>query len=85
MTTQILNISTDEYLSDPCAVPSLSYSVAKILLEKSPLHVRIVVNRQPIHIGYFRDPIEGAKAYDEAALKYFGEFAVTNESLGLLK
>jgi len=38
MTTQILNISTDEYLSDPCAVPSLSYSVAKILLEKSPLH-----------------------------------------------
>lgn len=29
-------------------------------------------------IGYFDDPIEAAKAYDEVAKEYFGEFAHTN-------
>jgi hypothetical protein len=29
-------------------------------------------------IGYFRDPIEAARAYDRAALIYFGEIATIN-------
>lgn len=36
------------------------------------------------HIGVFPDGLSAAKAYDEAAVKCFGEFAVTNQSLGLL-
>jgi hypothetical protein len=36
------------------------------------------------YLGYFLDPLEGALAYDRAALAIHGEFAATNESLGLL-
>jgi hypothetical protein len=31
-----------------------------------------------VHIGYYNTEIEAAKAYDEAARRYFGEYAVTN-------
>ena len=35
-------------------------------------------------IGSFADVIEAAKAYDKAAVSFFGEFACTNAALGLL-
>jgi hypothetical protein len=41
-----------------------------------------MVSRQAIHIGYFPPTEEGlimaAKAYDEAAVKHFGEFCQLN-------
>jgi len=42
----------------------------------------ITVNRQFITIGSFDTPEEAALAYDAAVIKYRGEFAVTNASLG---
>jgi hypothetical protein len=39
----------------------------------------ITVNRKRIWLGYFIDPIDAAKVYNEAALKYHGEFAKLNE------
>lgn len=38
MTARILNVTEDEYHKDPCATPSLSASIAQILITESPLH-----------------------------------------------
>jgi hypothetical protein len=35
-------------------------------------------NKKRIELGYFRDEIEAAKAYDRAAMKYHGQFACLN-------
>lgn len=39
---------------------------------------RIRVNGNRLHLGTFASPAEAARAYDEAARKYHGEFANTN-------
>lgn len=38
----------------------------------------IVANGKYIYLGYFKDEITAAKKYDEAAIKYHGEFANLN-------
>lgn len=39
----------------------------------------IKVSQRKIHLGFFSCPIEAARAYNAAALKYHGEFAKLNE------
>ena len=39
---------------------------------------RICVKGRHIFLGRFDDPVEAARAYNEAALEYFGEFAWLN-------
>jgi len=38
MTARLLNITDAEYFADPCRTPSLSQSIANILISQSPLH-----------------------------------------------
>ncbi len=43
----------------------------------------IRVHGKKIHVGYFRDEEEAARAYDAAALRYFGPSAMTNSKGGM--
>ena len=47
-------------------------------------HSRIRINGKLIHLGSFESETDAARAYDEAAPKHYGEFALTNAMLGLL-
>ena len=38
----------------------------------------IQVQKKRIHVGYFDDEVEAARAYDTAARQHFGPLAVTN-------
>jgi hypothetical protein len=40
--------------------------------------VTIKANLHRIHLGYFADPVEAARVYDDAARKYYKEFSRTN-------
>jgi len=42
---------------------------------------KIMVRGKDIYLGRFDDPRQAARAYDEAALRHFGEFAATNAEL----
>lgn len=42
----------------------------------------IMVNRKRMHLGVFSTAEEAGASYDEAAIKHFGEFALTNRSEG---
>jgi hypothetical protein len=46
--------------------------------------VRIAINDKCKHLGAFTDEDEAARTYDRRAREAFGEFALTNENLGLL-
>lgn len=49
-----------------------------VYLEGRKWRVQIRVNKKLVNVGTFDSEIEAAKAYNEAALKYFGEFAKCN-------
>lgn len=46
--------------------------------QRKKWRAEIGVNGKQKHLGLFEDKLEAAAAYDEAAKKYFGEFAFSN-------
>ncbi len=59
---RILNVTEEEYFADPCAVPSLSQSIANVLVTESPRHAWL---RHP-RLG--KQPEEATRALDDGSV-----------------
>jgi hypothetical protein len=57
---------------------SSKYKGVSYYPQHNKFKVGIMVDGNTIHLGYFINEIEAAKAYNEAAAKYFGEYALLN-------
>lgn len=55
-----------------------SFKGVTFVPKKKLYRARIMVNRKPIYLGSFKKELDAANAYNEAAKKYFGEFAFVN-------
>lgn len=63
-------------------VPTTSkYKGVALIKERNKWRAYISYNDKRIHLGVFSLEIDAAKAYDAAAIAYFGEFALINRAL----
>lgn len=46
---------------------------------KKPWLAQIGAGKKSVYLGYFATPEQAARAYNDAALRYYGEFAELNE------
>jgi len=58
--------------------PRSGYKGVCFTRDKGLWRAAIVCNRKRIHLGYFRDKRDAARAYDAAARIHFGGYAVLN-------
>ena len=73
--TRAQNSRNRKKISKPCSSKYKGVSWQKRSLK---WHARITFEEKRIHLGYFKNEFDAAKAYDEAAKKYHGEFACLN-------
>jgi hypothetical protein len=58
--------------------PRSGYKGVWFAADKDLWRASIVCHGRRIHLGYFKDKMAAARAYDTAARKYYGEFAKPN-------
>lgn len=55
-----------------------------VATNRKKFSAKIYIDGKNKHLGSYATAKEAAQVYDQAAIEYFGEFAVTNHSLGLI-
>jgi len=76
VTTTLQNRLNSKKRSD---ATSSQYKGVQWRKDEGKWHARITVNKRLISLGYFKDEKDAALTYNEAAKKYFGEFANLNQ------
>lgn len=61
------------------------YKGTSFITEKKKWIAQIGVSGKNIHLGYFDNAVDAARAYNEAAKRYFGEYALLNSVLAPTK
>lgn len=76
----IRTCTSSQNMSNRCA-PKHNTSGYKGVVKyanRSKFKAKIRVNGKDVYLGYFHSPKDAARAYNEAAVKYYGEFALLN-------
>lgn len=60
------------------AAPTSRFKGVTWNTQNSNWNARITVNYRPVHLGVFANEMDAARAYDDAARYYFGDFARSN-------
>jgi hypothetical protein len=76
---RICSNSQNQMNTDKRDNTSSQYKGVSYNKKKKKWTAQIVVNKAKNHLGYFVSEKDAAKTYNQAALKYFKEFAVINQ------
>lgn len=78
---RIATLSQNQHNRKPNKESASKYKGVSRTCGNSSWRAQIRIKGEKMHLGSFLIEEEAAQAYDEAALKYFGEFALTNKMI----
>lgn len=71
--------SQDKANMDKMSNNKTGYKGVFYVKEKDKYRAQITIHKEKLHLGYWNTAKEAARAYNEAAMRYYGEFAKINK------